>query len=725
MKNLSVKLCLTLIMMLLGIIAVAGIATLGSEILYLNEQIENNERERVRLTLLKEASNLEHALSSVEKRAFSLTETARSLLELKEAGQLPDKDFALTLLTRLMQEEVSRQGTTVGMSLNYEVPVYEGVEFYTPYAYLKDGTLHADNPTDSTSETVTDTTWYTAAVPKDWPRKKPRPQNVYWTVPYKDPESHVLMVTASGVISDHNNEISGVVAVDVSLANLSEQIASIRITQNTLPFIVESKSRRIIAYPADTAKLFEKVESVPWGSAIQLPETDTVSVSNVTANGVAYVAMSASLHNGFIIGLLIPEKDLYALPEKTLWRGTVAVVAVLACLSIVLAASILFLSRKLTRPLTALVQGTARIANGELDTKISLDRKDELGVLADSMNTMVQFLQTKMLEATEQGALASEQAKRAQQATLQAEKAREQAERAKREGMLHAASKLETAVAIITDASRGMTGQVERSSRGAEEQAHRAGETATAMEQMNTTVLEVARNAGQAAQTSDNARQKAQEGEALVIEVVKGIGQVRSQALELKQDMGSLGRQAEDIGQIINVISDIADQTNLLALNAAIEAARAGDAGRGFAVVADEVRKLAEKTMTATKEVEDAVGGIQAGARKNMENVDGAAKTIEEATALAGKSGQALKEIVALVDRTSDQVRSIAAASEEQSAASEQINRSIEQVSAISSETSHSMGQAAQAVSEVAHQSNVLSELIMDMKQDGNAVSAP
>ena len=102
-------------------------------------------------------------------------------------------------------------------------------------------------------------------------------------------------------------------------------------------------------------------------------------------------------------------------------------------------------------------------------------------------------------------------------------------------------------------------------------------------------------------------------------------------------------RQAEGIGQIMNVISDIADQTNLLALNAAIEAARAGDAGRGFAVVADEVRKLAEKTMTATHEVGAVITGIQEGTRKSVAGVNLSINTIQEATNLANQSGQTLR----------------------------------------------------------------------------------
>ena len=124
------------------------------------------------------------------------------------------------------------------------------------------------------------------------------------------------------------------------------------------------------------------------------------------------------------------------------------------------------------------------------------------------------------------------------------------------------------------------------------------------MEQMNATVLEVARNASQASTTVKEARDKASDGARVVADVVVGIEGVQALAETLKTDMTSLGQQAEGIGRIIGVIGDIADQTNLLALNAAIEAARAGDAGRGFAVVADAVRKLAEKTMAFLKLLE-------------------------------------------------------------------------------------------------------------------------
>jgi methyl-accepting chemotaxis protein len=269
----------------------------------------------------------------------------------------------------------------------------------------------------------------------------------------------------------------------------------------------------------------------------------------------------------------------------------------------------------------------------------------------------------------------------------------------------------------VASASEELSAQIEQSSRGSEEQRNRTGEAATAMEEMNATVMEVAKSASTAAELADKAKAKAQEGEKLVDEVVATINQVNAKAEELKADMTELGRQAEGIGQIMNVIADIADQTNLLALNAAIEAARAGDAGRGFAVVADEVRKLAEKTMNATNEVENYIKAVQASARKNIQGTEATTKAILASTETAGRSGAALHEIVEMVERTADQVRGIATASEEQSAASEEISRTTEDINRIASETAEAMTQSAQAVSDLARLAQELKTIINNMQE--------
>ncbi len=270
----------------------------------------------------------------------------------------------------------------------------------------------------------------------------------------------------------------------------------------------------------------------------------------------------------------------------------------------------------------------------------------------------------------------------------------------------------------LAAAAEQLSRSVSSARSGAATQRERTTETATAMEEMNATVMEVAQHAVAAAESAEQAKEEATGGSSVVTEVISAIDEVESRAGELHESMESLGSKAEEIGKVLIVIEDIADQTNLLALNAAIEAARAGEAGRGFAVVADEVRKLAEKTMQATSEVGAAVSSIQEGAKHNVKATQIAVQSVEKSTTLARQSGEALERIVTEADATADRVRSIAAAAEQQSAASEEINQATLEVSTISEQTDEEMSAASAAVEELSLLAENLVALISSMSSD-------
>jgi len=279
----------------------------------------------------------------------------------------------------------------------------------------------------------------------------------------------------------------------------------------------------------------------------------------------------------------------------------------------------------------------------------------------------------------------------------------------------NAAEEAEEVAQYLASAAEELSAQIENSKLGADTQRARAGETATAMEQMAASVLEVAGNAAQAAEEVEHTKTNAQNGERIVRDVIAAVGEVQAQAQALKGSMEELGVYASDIGKILGVINDIADQTNLLALNAAIEAARAGEAGRGFAVVADEVRKLAEKTVSATSEVGAAIGRIQDMTRENIAATEKAAVAVTRSTELAGDSGEALREIVGGIVAAADQVNAIASAAEQQSATSEEINRATAEINHVALESSQSMDEAAQAVREVSSMAAKLNTVIESM----------
>ncbi len=376
--------------------------------------------------------------------------------------------------------------------------------------------------------------------------------------------------------------------------------------------------------------------------------------------------------------------------------------------------------RSIVLPLNAATKAAQDVAGGDLGVALAVAGKDETSNLERALNTMVDTLRTNMEQIKAKTAEAEDKAHAAELATIEANEAKAQAIRARSEGLLAAAGRLESVVERLSSASEEIAGQAENIGRATEVQKGRITETATAMEEMNATVLEVAKNASQAAEGADTAKNRASTGNQVVNRSITSMDELLTLSKHLKENMDALGKRAQDISQVMNVINDIADQTNLLALNAAIEAARAGDAGRGFAVVADEVRKLAEKTMTATKEVGETIKGIQTVASQNIHGMEEAGRAIAESTDLVRQSGQVLDEIVRMSESTAMQVSSIATAAEEQSAASEEINEAVDQINAIATETADSMQQTNIAIHELAEQAENLRALVADLKREGS-----
>jgi len=211
----------------------------------------------------------------------------------------------------------------------------------------------------------------------------------------------------------------------------------------------------------------------------------------------------------------------------------------------------------------------------------------------------------------------------------------------------------------------------------------RIQQIATAMEEMSMTVNEVAGNTTNAADSAAQVVDSAHEGQRVVNQAVKGMQQVAAVVRSSAGIVGNLGATSEKIGEIVNVINEIADQTNLLALNAAIEAARAGEMGRGFAVVADEVRRLAERTMTSTKQIGAMVAEIQTNTQKAVSSIEAGKVEAEKGEQLSHQAEASLIAIVESIENIKNLIAQIATASEEQAATATMIAGNLEEISSV------------------------------------------
>lgn len=307
--------------------------------------------------------------------------------------------------------------------------------------------------------------------------------------------------------------------------------------------------------------------------------------------------------------------------------------------------------------------------DGDLTKRLSLNRGDEIGLLAHGIDRFTANLHSLMTDV----------------------------------------SKVTTEVA---GAATEISASAEQMSTGLSRQEQQSQQVSAAISEMAASVSEVARKSGEASNAASTSKSDADAGAEVVRQTVSEIQAISDEVSRSAKSVTSLGTKSEQIGQVINVINDIADQTNLLALNAAIEAARAGEHGRGFAVVADEVRKLAERTTKATEEVASSIREIQTETTRAVQQIECGSGRVIKGVELANSAGSALERIHGSSSTVSTMIEAIAAASDQQSSASDQIARSVEQINAVTRESSDAASQVAKAATMLSEQSETLSGLV-------------
>ena len=231
------------------------------------------------------------------------------------------------------------------------------------------------------------------------------------------------------------------------------------------------------------------------------------------------------------------------------------------------------------------------------------------------------------------------------------------------------------------------------------QQAESAVSTASSVHELFTSISRVAESSGQASEITRSASNAAEKVAEDVHGAAREVSQVEEAISRVDGVLGNLRQRSEEIGNVVQVIRDIADQTNLLALNAAIEAARAGEQGRGFAVVADEVRKLAERSASATQEISNSIAQVQNETNEASASMTQAVEQVQSSVKLAERAAESIDVIRKNNDEVLNVIEHTAQATAEQSEASQIISDAVENINEMSGHTERSLGQARENVS--------------------------
>ncbi|MFT3734585.1 MAG: methyl-accepting chemotaxis protein [Rhodocyclaceae bacterium] len=291
----------------------------------------------------------------------------------------------------------------------------------------------------------------------------------------------------------------------------------------------------------------------------------------------------------------------------------------------------------LSSALRALVSSTQKVAAGNLAERVQIDSRDEFALVGQEFNLMVEAFGRTVIEV--QG-------------------------NANR----------------VTEAAEHLASAATHVAAGSEKQSEAASRMAAAVEELTVSIGEVSQYAVNAEGYATKSRDLSVSGFDTVNRSVSDIGSVAELVTQSAERIRELGEESQRIGQMVDVIKEIADQTNLLALNAAIEAARAGETGRGFAVVADEVRKLAERAARATEEIGGVIGSIQQSTERAVAAMEGGVRKVHESVETTTQAGKVMQRIREDSDSVREVVAGISAALREQGTVSTEVARNVEQV---------------------------------------------
>ena len=486
--------------------------------------------------------------------------------------------------------------------------------------------------------------WYLKA--KEADGKTVMTNAYYWK---GDDATYIAIAKA---IKNAQNQMVGVVSLDVSVNELTEIVKNITIGDNGFIVLIED-NENILVDPLQPDNNFKSISAIdtPFYKLLASHPNDLFTIKRGDTDYFGQVVTSKYLGWRFVA--LVPKAEVYAAAVKQSY-ATFAIAVPLVILFIAVAS---YVAKVLTSQISRVAEVLRQISQGHGDLTVNLDvsTNDEVADLSLAFNGFVSKLNSLIREVV---GLSSQLKGMADTAASKAHQWQSDSGR-----------QLEK-VTLVTEA----------------------------ISEMSKATAEIASNAEQAAVVAEQGATSCTEGKTVVESTRKSIKTLSKEVETTSNIIGKLNTNTQQITTILTTIQGIAEQTNLLALNAAIEAARAGEHGRGFAVVADEVRNLSQKTTSSTEEIQQMIHELQQTTQQATSVMENSRNMTGDAVAQANLASDSLIKLAGSIDEIKGTSIQIATATEEQSFVCDDITKNTQQINEIANQlTEEAKGQLSTA----------------------------
>ena len=371
--------------------------------------------------------------------------------------------------------------------------------------------------------------------------------------------------------------------------------------------------------------------------------------------------------------------------EKKIAALTTQIVGAMVAMLLISSLTIFLVVSWAVRPLLRLTEAARRIAAGNLDEQVPVESRDEIGTLAEALNTMTTVIVRDL------------------------------------KGEIVKSSRLVTsikeAIHQLSSSANEMMAISAQQSSGSAEQASAVQQVTTTSEEIAITAKHVMDNARSVEGMADEANRNCVAGTGDVTNAIEGMARLRKQVQSIAESMLRLGENSQQIGGIVEIIDEISDQTNLLSLNAAIEAAGAGEAGKRFAIVAQEVKRLAERTVDATRQIKGLIDEIQKATNSTIMVTEEGTKAVDQASMLVDKVHDSFNSIMETVEETSRTAKEITLSTQQQTSACEQMADTMAEVRDVAQQVAGSARETEKAISEILELAGNLQNLMEEELQ--------